>query len=145
MIAYKSPYLAKSTQPEFLFKMQASGTTPLIPECNDQSSCNSEALTLGVISCDPGSTTSILINVFLPNQACSTAPECSVTNVLENGTPVTNLACDASLTECSEGGCQVLFSCDLTPVGDANCDQYTASIQCADGGSPVSCENNIVP
>lgn len=148
MIIYRSPHINPLNHSILFSKTQGGSESPLTPDCNGPVTCNNDPSFLGVVDCNNNFPNQILIAALLEGTDCNSAPACSVTDILVNGTSVgnSNFSCnsDPSFTDCSEGGCHVTFQCSVTPAGDPPCDFYTAQISCA-GTNPVSCENNSSP
>lgn len=143
MKIYQLPFAETAILSHLDFRAQVSppaGET-LIPQCDDQAGCSGQTGNLGVISCDPGSNVQIV--AFVPDVNCSEAASCSISNIFFLGSPVDSLCSDPVAENCDEGGCRLLFDCDVNhDPGDPNCFDYTAEIQCQ-LTDPVFCENNV--
>lgn len=143
MIIYRSPHLQSACQSMLVTKLQSSGA-PLIPQCNNESSCSNDLTLLGVNECESSVDTTFQVTALLPDTACASAPICAVTDVLLDSRSLTAgddyICSDPSLSNCSEGACRVDISCTIN--NDVACNSITAQILCT-GGEPASCENNI--
>lgn len=140
MISYQSPHIRFLKETPFISKLQSTGTEPLIPECDNTSSCGN----LGVVNCGGGNPTAVTIVAFLPHTACNEAPACTISDITQVNSPShPQFSCgDPSLQNCGEDGCELTFVCDLPSVD--SCLPVTAELSCP-GIEVVTCANNVTP
>jgi hypothetical protein len=149
-IAYKSPFISTNIETLFISKLQTTGDTgsPSTPACDNEETCNSESVRLGVSSCFHGNPLTLGINALVSGASCDNIPECSVTEIrFDNGNTNDPISFDCSspeLANCSEGGCLVSFTCEAPQFSDDFCPGFSATVQCT-GGEPVACDSNLQP
>lgn len=147
MTFYLKPSIHQIISLPILSRMQASGQTPLIPECNGNATADcAQTASLGIDCCLYGNSdpqnSQVYISVLVQGSTCSPNPACTIDQLFEGSTALETENCSLTdQTVCSDG-CLMEFTCEYASghnptVCTDGPSSFSASITC--DGQPDNC------
>jgi hypothetical protein len=136
MTFYSKPSINSILSLPILSRLQGSGETPLIPECNGNESADcGDTADLGLSCCDgcgQNAGDQVYISVLVTGSTCEPSPTCTIDQLQNGGSGIDPSSCTPSEGILCSEGCLVEFVCN-----------YSSTSGVCSGGDPSSLSASI--
>lgn len=117
MTFYSKPSVNSIISLPILSRLQASGETPLIPECSGSATADcGQTADLGIDCCTGCGTNAgdeVYISILVQGSTCEPSPNCTIDQLLLGSSGLSTASCTPSAgVQCSEG-CLVEYVCSF--------------------------------